>query len=394
MITKKLAVPLINEKILQQAEHVYIATSAITDAGFDFIRSRIPAKCKMDMVTGLQDPTSPNVLKRIFRHYQGRITLNLFTRNVLHANVFIIDLPFRKSVAFVGSGTFSLEGLKDQEELFWKITDAKEIESLMSWFTTYFEFGTQLSESLIQDYEIIYPRLRQREIDSVNENRLLIAYHTINWDTIRFRNQFFKKEDYQLFSPAAFSAEKEENTEHELLKEKLSELKDKFLALPASVDFYTLTEGLIYKNTGEISLSLLFRKGKPEAIPPLFTFSAGINGVQFYIRLCIGPGTGFNSPRQKFQDLFMDDQKPKSYYATVSALGPGYSVSVAGIRKQVEQITQESAFLDFIKSDYALNFPILIEKVFSPSDAAISTESIATTVASEFKKLGTLVQDL
>ncbi len=54
MLIKKLAAPLINEKLLQQAEHCYIASASISEVGFDFIRSRIPPKCKMDLVTGLE----------------------------------------------------------------------------------------------------------------------------------------------------------------------------------------------------------------------------------------------------------------------------------------------------------------------------------------------------
>ena len=141
MIVKKLAAPLINEKLLQQAEHCYVASASISEVGFDFIRSRISPKCKMDMVTGMDLPTSPHVLRRIWRNYQGRITLNVYTRNVFHSNVYIFDLPFRKSVAFIGSGDFTLEGIKDREELFYKITDAKQIEELKSWFTGYFEFA-------------------------------------------------------------------------------------------------------------------------------------------------------------------------------------------------------------------------------------------------------------
>ncbi len=153
MIIKKLAVPLINEKILPQVEHCYIATEAVSEEGFDFIRSRIPTKTKMDIVTGVTGPTSREVLHRIWRNYQGRITLNIYTKNVFHANVYIFDLPFRKTIAFIGSGTCTLEGLKDHEELFYKITDAKEIENLKSWFTGYFEFSEPLTEKVILEYE-------------------------------------------------------------------------------------------------------------------------------------------------------------------------------------------------------------------------------------------------
>jgi hypothetical protein len=196
MITKRLAVPLINEKILSQAQHVYIATAGITDAGFDFIRSRIPTNCKISMVTSLHGVTSPNVLHRIIRHYQGRITLNIFTRNTLHANLYVFDLPYRKSVGFVGSGTLSLEGLKDHEELFWKITDAKEIESLLSWYTSYFEFGSPLTESLLHQYEKVYPELRASEILVQKKSEQAVRLSTFDLEAIKFKNQFFKKEEF------------------------------------------------------------------------------------------------------------------------------------------------------------------------------------------------------
>lgn len=153
MIIKKLAVPLVNDKLLLQAEHCYIATAEFSEEGFDFIRSRIPPKTKMDLVTGMNGKTSPEVLKRIWKNYQGRINLNFYSRNILHANVYVFDLPYRKSVAFVGSGTCTLKGLKDQEEIFYKITDPKEIESVMSWFTSYFEFSEPLTEKFIAEYE-------------------------------------------------------------------------------------------------------------------------------------------------------------------------------------------------------------------------------------------------
>ena len=177
MIVKKLAVPLINDKLLLQAEHCYIATASISEAGFDFIRSRIPPKCKMEIVTGLDVLTSPQVLRRIWRNYQDRITLNLYTRNFFHANVYIFDLPYRKAVAFVGSGNFTLEGMKDSEELFYKVTDPKEIEALKSWFIGYYEFSEPVTETIIQEYELVFPLLKQREIASRKEKKTI---HRIN----------------------------------------------------------------------------------------------------------------------------------------------------------------------------------------------------------------------
>ena len=227
MIIKKLAVPFINEKLLQQVEHCYIATAAISEAGFDFIRTRIPTKTKMEIVTGLEMPTSPAVLQRIWRNYQGRITLNIYTRNDFHANVYIFDLPYRKSVAFVGSGHFTLEGIKDSEELFYKITDAKEIENLKSWFIGYYEFAQPLTEALIAEYEWRYPVMKQRDHASRLEKKQFLALTTagFSWDQIKFKQQYFKKEDY-----LALSSSKAHFTTPELYAERVS-VQNKFIAL-------------------------------------------------------------------------------------------------------------------------------------------------------------------
>jgi hypothetical protein len=227
MIIKKLAVPLINDKLLQQAEHCYIATAAVSEAGFDFIRGRIPGKTKMEIVTGLDVPTSPEVLHKIWRHYQGRITLNIYIRNVFHANVYIFDLPYRKSVAFVGSGNFTLEGMKDGEEIFYKITDAKEIENLKSWFVGYFEFGESLTEPLIEEYTRLYPTLKQRDSVSRQEKKQFLALATsgFSWDHIKFKNQYFKKEDYlTLSSNKAHFSTPELHAERVLVHDKLLQL--------------------------------------------------------------------------------------------------------------------------------------------------------------------------
>ena len=171
MIIKKLAAPLINDKLLQQAEHCYIATAEFSEEGFDFIRSRIPTKTKMDLVTGMNGKTPLELLKRISKNYQGRINLNFYSRNVLHANVYVFDLPYRKSIAFVGSGACTLGGLKEHEEIFYKITDAKEIETVMSWFTSYFEFSEPLTEKLMEEYEEMIKKNRapfSEERDSKN----------------------------------------------------------------------------------------------------------------------------------------------------------------------------------------------------------------------------------
>jgi hypothetical protein len=381
MITKKLAVPLINEKILAQAQHCYIATSNITDAGFDFIRTRIPPGCKINIVTSLDGVTSPNVLQRVLRHYQGRITFNIYTRNVLHANLYVFDLPFRKSVAFVGSGSASLEGLKDHEELFWKITDAKEIESLMSWYTSYFEFGTPVSENLVREYEQIYPPLITRELNSIREKELAIRLSHYTLDGIRFRSQYFKKEDFTALAPPPGVSVEKVAADQDSVKEKLMQLGENVRA----------------KSTGLPPHSQLIISSHGRTQSYDFTFSHNISDTNFIsigitpfeIRTAITLGTYINnlSSRQNLHFRLKEDDFKAALYSLLSTLGTGYTIQVLTSRKMLGTLSNDKAMAELLESDYGYHLPVVIEKLFSPAEAACADDKIVDTLTAELRQL-------
>jgi HKD family nuclease len=402
MITKKLVVPLINEKILSQAEHCYIATAAISDAGFDLIRSRIPPKCKMDIVTSLDGLTSPNVLKRIYSHYQGRITLNIYTRNALHANVYVFYLPFRKAVAFVGSGNFSTEGLKDHEELFWKITDQKEIESLMSWFTGYFEFGSPLTEEMIQEYELIYPAMKQREIASSKEKQQLIALTAsgFNWDSIKFKNQFFKKEDYQPFSTPNASADNASlrlarmTVQSKLLTLQES-LRDQMESFKLDLNHTTTSEvGSVepkdYPDQIIRSMWISYYQKNPSRSSDFVTLQVGILPLNFCVRLRVLGDQNKQKERAYLNDQMQIETYQSELFVALSALGSGYTLEIAGVRKTIESFQSVQTLMDFIKTDYGMYFGIIIEKLFYPGDPGLSNDKIIPLVLQELAKLSSV----
>ena len=405
MLIKKLAVPFINDKLLQQVEHCYIATAAISEAGFDFIRSRIPSKSKMEIVTGLDVPTAPEVLRRIWRNYQGRITLNIYTKNFFHANVYIFDLPFRKAVAFVGSGHFTLDGIKDSEELFYKITDAKEIENLKSWFIGYYEFAEPLSEELIREYEYLYPTLKQRNILSRQEKKQFIALTTagFNWDQIKFKLQYFKKEDYLVLSSSkARLATPEIQAErvsvqnkllqlHELIKDHVHRLKlhedsdpNQIVSSlnPADHPGHTLrTMGLMY---GRSEAGL--KKYDPAAKPSDFmTLQIMLQQKEVGLWLVPGkPGAG-KADREYFKDKMNDAGYRIQFYKLLTGLG-GYWIEIAGDKKAIETFQNEEALWEFTKADDWMFYAFVIGKNYSPGDPEISSEQIASTIAKEFDK--------
>jgi len=404
MIVKKLAVPLINEKILSQAEYFYIATAAISDAGFDFIRGRIPPKCKMEIITGLDVATSPGVLKRIWKHYQERILLKIYAKNFFHANVYIFDLPFRKSVAFVGSGHFTLEGIKDGEELFERITDPKEIEALKSWFIGYYEFAEPLSEEIINEYDLIYPSLKQREIASRQDKREMmeLATRAFSWDAIKFKNQYFKKEDYLVFnkvnSVLVTSEILEERSRVQNKLKSLSELIKKhvgFLKLqegPSTAPGNLDSEDHSDKRVRSLSIAYGRREAelKKYSVPVSFndfmTIEVTIKQKDLIVSLTSSANQG-KFDREYFRNQMNETEYRAKFFQLITGLGVGYWIEIFGERKGVETWPNEEALWEFTKSDEWRYYSFNIGRSFSPGDPAISSETIAITIERELDKL-------
>jgi len=395
MIIKKLAVPFINDKLLQQVEHVTIATAALSEAGFDFIRSRIPTKTKMEIVTGLDVPTAPEVLRRIWRNYQGRISLNIYTRNVFHANVYIFDLPYRKAVAFIGSGHCTLDGMKDSEELFYKITDAKEIENLKSWFIGYYEFGEPLSENLITAYEKLYPTLKQRDFDSKQDKKEFLTLTTagFNWDQLKLKHHFFQKEDYQILdqanarltTPAILEARVALQNKllqlHELIRGHVQRLQ-----LVADVDQLASSVQVSDHPDHQVrSLSLTY-SGSATVGAESFQLQFIIRAATTEVRLVIGNVNSMQRDREYFKLKMNDEGYRKQFFSLLKVL-EGYTMVVACEGKPLESFANEDAAWEFTKADQWPYYGFYLEKKFAPAAIEMSKDNIAATLQHAFDKL-------
>jgi hypothetical protein len=408
---KKLAVPFINEKLLAQAEHCYIAVAAISDSGFEFVRSRIHPKCKMEIVTGLDELTSPGVLRKIQRHYQERISLRIYTKNFFHANVYILDLPYRKSVAFVGSGSFTLEGLKDHEELFLKITDPKEIENLKSWFTGYFEFAEYLNEGLVEAYEQVYHANRQREIESRKEKRDFIDLHAkgFNWDQIKFKNQFFKKEDYVTFEKNKVSLiNPVVAAEREAVMSKMNQLSElvrtHFLKLHLKQDTahrISNTEPLAREEKKVTELGIAWRlsadmkvQGGVATAKDFLSVLIAAKQKELALVLSFGNGGEGRSDREALQSKMNDAEFRKTFHANLNNLGNDWIIEIVGHRNTASGFINENALAEFIQQDDWRYYQFFIERIFEPGNSEIGNDQIASTVIKETERLIPLVQHL
>ncbi|AYB31481.1 hypothetical protein [Chryseolinea soli] len=402
MLIKKLAAPLINEKILGQAEHVYVATAGISEPAFDFVVGRLSVKCKVEMVTGLDALTSPNVLRRIWAQFPDRVAARIYARNFFHPNVYIFDMPYRKAIAFVGSGSFTLEGLKDHEEVFYKITDPKEIENLKSWFIGYYEFAEPLTERIIQEYEWAYPAMKQRDIVSRQEKKqfMELASHAFQWDGIRFKLQYFKKEDYHAFASSKASLQTEEiQAERAAVQNKLLELHALVKNHVAGLKIQRETEP---KQIGSLdplqhadgrlrSLWLSYGDGNDHELLQLQVI---IRQKDVGLWLASAPLKQGVEARRYFRDQMKEAGYRANFFKLLAALGAGYWVEVAGDVRAIETFPNDDALWEFTKGDDGRYFTFKIGKNYSPGDPEISAESIVATTVKQFDKLVLLYRQM
>lgn len=407
MIIKKIAVPFINEKLLVQAEHCLIATSGISESGFDFVVGRLSVKCKVEIVTGLDVLTSPKVLFRIWKHFTDRVKLKIFANNFFHPNVYIFDLPYRKSVAFIGSGNLTLGGLKDNEELFYKISDAKEIEALKSWFIGYYEFAEPLTESIIQEYELIYPDMKQREIESRQEKKDVLELTTrgFDWDYIKFKNKYFKKEDFLTLSNAKASFDTPEIRKERLeLKNKMHQLHELIirhvatLKLFANADSNQIVSSVDRSHHNNHKLRTMWiaygrskttlRKYSEEAMLEDFTtLQVIIRQKEIGIWLVVGKPERAKEDREYFLDQMMQPEYRSLFLKSLKDLGAGYWIEIAGEKRSIELFLNEDSLYEFTRiDDWRIN-SFVIGTNYSPAAPEIDSENIAPTIEKEFDKL-------
>ncbi len=404
MIIKKLLAPFVNNKILKESEHCYIASAAISEPAFDLLMSSIPRHCNVDIVTGLDLPTHPNVLWKILKQYPGRVKLRIFTRNFFHSNLYIFDLPFRKRVAFVGSGHLTLGGLKDHEELSYKIDVERNVEDLKACFRSYFDFGQDLSEKIIKEYEILYPSIVARNNATKEDMKQLTDVITgrFNLDDKSFSKQYFQADDYSTLS----STKAPLNTQlvhhervmlqnkllelHEQLKSYLHKLKlhenDDPEQIVSSLDpmfHYEHKVKVMWIAYGRSKKELEAHKSK---LTDLINIQLILKSQEFGICLMLGKPNSGAEDREYFRKEMINEDYRKKFYDLLKGLGKDYWIEVAGEKKQADSFVDEQALWNYTNADH-IQYHFIIDRVYVPSDPEISAENIVPTIQKEIDKL-------
>jgi hypothetical protein len=408
MIVKKLLAPFLNRGgILTTAENCYIASAAVSEPAFEMLMGKVSKKCKVFMVTGLDLPTSPVVLRKILKEYSDRVTLKIYTRNFFHPKVYVFDLPFRKRIAFIGSADFTMGGLQRNEELSWQIDNDKQVEELKVWFERYFEDGEDLTERLIDEYEKLYPLIKEREAITAKQKQQVIDLVSgrFNWDNVDFSSQYFKRADYDTFESTKENLDTPEiRAERISVRKKFLDLHEQLESALAPVDLHahddvesvvSSIELLNHHDNRIKAMWLGYGRSKneikryPSESRPmdLMRLQVIIHHKDVGIWLMPGKAGGSKEDREFFRVQMKSPKYRLDFFKALRHLGREYLIEVASDKRPVYSFKDQDELWAFTKLDDWMNHPFIIGRNYMPDALELSETTIVETVMTQFQKL-------
>ncbi len=412
MLIQKLTVPFIKESLLQRTVHCRIASAAISDAGFQFIVSRLSSSCRIEIITGLDLPTSPEVLKAALA--SDRMTMKIFTNNFFHPKVYLFSLNDGAKKAFIGSGNFTLGGFQKNEELSYMISSEADVQGIDEWFTKYSNKSVPLTKEIISEYEKIYFAAKRREKQNREEKKQFndLITGSFNWENLNLQNSYFTQEDYLTFSNENASLE------DGAIKEKRIKVLNKFLLLhqqlvehikrwnwhphPNSIHYVSSIDPNFQPENKVKAMWLAYGRPKEE----LLLYKGGLDSnnkepkpmdfirVQVIIRqqdfgiwLMPGKDRGSEEDREYFKQQMQSEEYRSRFYVMLIALGDPYFIDVAGDERLVTSFKDANELWEYTKKDDWRYYYFTLGRNYSPDDSKIDEGVILDTILRDFDKL-------
>lgn len=138
------------ENLLSEAIEVNIAVALCSNYAINALLN-VPKNCKLRIVTGVDLPTSLDVLKTLKSRYKKKA--RIYTESFFHPKVYIIMMKNKELVAYIGSGNFTEGGLLNNIEVFYKVEDQDECNNISGWFENIFNKSLCITDDFLVKYK-------------------------------------------------------------------------------------------------------------------------------------------------------------------------------------------------------------------------------------------------
>jgi hypothetical protein len=268
-----------------------------------------------------------------------------------------------------------------------------------------FEYAEELTETLIEEYEKLFPLMKQREIATRQEKADLLELTTrgFSWETIKFKYQFFSKANYLTLSTSnAGLTTSDIQTEREAIQSKLIQLheliKDHFagLGIYEVVKNESVVSSIQPKDAFDRqirSIAISFGRRLADALKEnaaqddFARVEINFQHRGVFLSLVMGRVGEGRLDREKFKARMEDAEFRAAFFKLMQGLGVPYWIEVFGERKSVESFQSDEALLEFIKADDSKYYTFTITRIYKPGDSMLNTDKIAETMMKEAERL-------
>ena len=175
------------EKHISSAISVNVAVALTSSFGIETL-AKIPNRCKVKIITGVDLPTPIEVLKQLRNFYGTDARVYLSSDSFFHPKVYIFKMKDNTLVAYIGSGNFTSGGLNDNVELAYKITNQDECQELLSWFEDKFEESLEITDNFLNEYKpysVKWQKMKEERIDEMSDIQEYVDTIRLNYDAIK-----------------------------------------------------------------------------------------------------------------------------------------------------------------------------------------------------------------
>jgi HKD family nuclease len=141
---------------LKKAREIWVAVAMVSEKGLEFL-TKAAKDAKVNIVVGIDLPTPPDVLHRLFRLEKTSNSWRVWLKDegYFHPKVYIVKFSNGKYAAYVGSGNLTGGGLQDHHEVAVRIADQKACATLIDVFHEYCKPGEsiKLTSEWLKEYK-------------------------------------------------------------------------------------------------------------------------------------------------------------------------------------------------------------------------------------------------
>ncbi|WP_417430366.1 phospholipase D family protein [Halpernia sp.] len=399
---------------IRKAKEVFIATAIISEKGLETILNNIDTECKLKLIIGIDLPTPVVVFKKILELKNENIIAKVFLKpTYFHPKLYLTN--GENKTVFVGSGNCTRGGLENHIELFHKVSNEKDYLEYVTWFNTYFNLSSEITEEWLTEYEKLYDNRElienlDRNKVSAFKKRISSTKETIDLETIDFTNQFFKSTHYKAFEIHKLKSRIPEHDDERLeVKKKLEELHEILLPLirnnnwdlfPHHMNTHIVSSHKHGEFTGEDLGALWLHYGKSEKELSKFKELYGENQTSMYqmrlqvlvhleevsIWLRVGKNNGSVVDRDSFKQKLKQVSYQNIFYSLMGNLDKNFFIQINKEKRYVGSFNNASELYEFVKNDNVTNY-FIIGREFLPCSEDISIDNIAETVIKNFEIL-------